>query len=153
MGRAYLKTTMPKIDSTSDRSNALAALAEAILSERGIDVTTPTPHATLLEMYSELAEREGCHKETAKRHIARAMRRARGEIVKARGGYRPVASGEHHHNAMLTDAQVADMRAAFANGASIGDLANQYGVKYATAYAIVTERNRVRAEKSPQTDP
>lgn len=138
---------MKKIDSTKERTNALAALAKTILKENNVDVTIPTPHSTLYAMYADMAKRGKCHRETAKRHIARAMRLARGEIVKARGGPRPVASGEQHHNATLTDAQVADMRAAFANGASIGDLANQYGVKYATAYAIVTERNRAVPEK------
>lgn len=41
------------------------------------------------EMYKSVVAQTGCHRETAKRNIAKALRRARyGEVVK-RGGARP----------------------------------------------------------------
>jgi len=66
-----------KSPNTAARTAALQALAAEILAASGIDVTTATPPETLRGLYRQLAEIAPCHPDTAKRHVARAMRRKR----------------------------------------------------------------------------
>jgi hypothetical protein len=72
-------------DSTKERSEKLQALAAKILAASGADVTQAVsirPLAKLMETKCDAVY------ETCKRHIAKAVRRARGQVVAARGGYR-----------------------------------------------------------------
>lgn len=72
-------------DSTKERSEKLQALAAEILAASGVDVSQPVsirPLAKLMETKCDAVY------ETCKRHIAKAVRRARGHVVASRGGYR-----------------------------------------------------------------
>jgi hypothetical protein len=72
-------------DSTKERSEKLQALAAEILAASGADVT----HAVSIRPLAKLMETK-CDAvyETCKRHIAKAVRRARGQVVASRGGLR-----------------------------------------------------------------
>ena len=73
------------IDSTKERSEKLQALAAEILAASGADVTQAVairPLAKLMETKCDAVY------ETCKRHIAKAVRRARGQVVASRGGLR-----------------------------------------------------------------
>ena len=73
------------IDSTKQRSDKLQSLAAEILAASGADVTQAVsirPLAKLMETKCD------AHYVTCKRHIAKAIRRAGGEIIASRGGYR-----------------------------------------------------------------
>ena len=78
------------------RTETIRAAAAAVLSESGVDVTLPTPRPAILAMARRVCAITGCHISTAKRHIARAMRRARhpGEAEAQHGGAR-VGAGRH----------------------------------------------------------
>lgn len=73
-------------DSTKQRSEQLQTLAaEILLAASGVDVNQTVairPLAKLMETKCDAVY------ETCKRHIAKAVRRARGQVVAARGGYR-----------------------------------------------------------------
>jgi len=72
-------------DNTKQRSEQLQALAAEILAASGADVTQAVairPLAKLMETKCDAVY------ETCKRHIAKAVRRARGQVVDSRGGPR-----------------------------------------------------------------
>lgn len=64
----------------------IAAAAASLLVERGVDVTE---QVTIYPLAQELAQRTGCHFDTARRHIAQQVRLRRGELTAAWGGERP----------------------------------------------------------------
>jgi hypothetical protein len=71
---------------TKSRSEQLQALAAEIVAASGVSLTE---RAELRPLYRLMAEKSGCHYTTAKQHIAKAMRRARGKLVESGwGGYR-----------------------------------------------------------------
>ena len=72
-------------DGTKERSDKLQSLAAEILAASGADVTQAVsirPLAKLMETKCDAVY------ETCKRHIAKAVRRARGQVVASRGGLR-----------------------------------------------------------------
>jgi D-glycero-D-manno-heptose 1,7-bisphosphate phosphatase len=70
----------------------LADTARQILAESGADIGQPISQRALLRMAQAMQERTGAHIATCKRHIARAIRIERGEMVERRwGGPRPGA--------------------------------------------------------------
>lgn len=78
-----------KTDSTKQRSEQLQALAAEILAASSADVTQVVairPLAKLMQTKCDAVY------ETCKRHVAKAVRRARGEKLPGRGGDR-VGSG------------------------------------------------------------
>lgn len=83
-------------NNTKARSEQIFNTAASVLDAAGGCVwfdnlmTTPDERwQELQRMYAAVVEQAGCHRETAKRNIAKALRRARyGEMVK-RGGVRP----------------------------------------------------------------
>jgi hypothetical protein len=70
---------------TKERSDAIQAAARALLVEREIDIKQQVLFRPLAQ---ELVKRADCHYDTAKRHIAKAVRRARGEMAAQWGGAR-----------------------------------------------------------------
>lgn len=70
---------------TKARHAELMAAAAAILTEQSVDVTRQVAIRPLAHL---LADRDGCHYETAKRVIARAIRLRRGELPGEWGGKR-----------------------------------------------------------------
>lgn len=68
-----------------ERVAALAAAARAFLVERGHNLDTPVP---LRQWAPEFAAAQQCHQDTAKRHLARAVRLLRGEAAVQWGGRR-----------------------------------------------------------------
>lgn len=71
---------------TKARSEELQALAAEIVAASGVSLTE---RAELRPLYKLMAKKSGCHYTTAKQHIAKAMRRARGKLVESGwGGYR-----------------------------------------------------------------
>ncbi len=72
-------------DSTKERSEQLQAQAARILAASGADVTKAVDIYSLAKLMEKKCD---AHFETCKRHIAKAVRRARGEIVTQRGGFR-----------------------------------------------------------------
>lgn len=73
-------------NNTKARSEELQTLAAEILAASGVDVTERVEIRPLAKLMSDKA---GCHYTTAKQHIARAVRRARGKLVEPGwGGYR-----------------------------------------------------------------
>jgi len=83
-------------NNTKERSEQIFNTAASVLEAAGgcvwFDSLMTTPDERwqqLQKMYTAVVEQAGCHRETAKRNIAKALRRARhGEMVK-RGGPRP----------------------------------------------------------------
>lgn len=73
---------------SKERVDALQQAARNLLEERQIDIWHPYGFRGLTV---EFARANECHVETAKRHLARAARRMRGEQVPPRGGPRPGA--------------------------------------------------------------
>jgi hypothetical protein len=68
----------------------LAATARQIVAESGIDIRQPISRPVLRRLAEAMHERTGAHPTTCKRHIARAIRIERGEMVERRwGGPRP----------------------------------------------------------------
>lgn len=73
---------------TKVRSQEIQAVARALLLEHNVPLNERAPR-TLLPL---LMERTGCKIDTAKRHMAKAQRIARGEYTHAKwGGPRPGA--------------------------------------------------------------
>jgi len=70
------------------RTQQLAAIAAEILAESGVDVSQRVEIRPLAKL---MKARCDAHYETCKRHIARAVRRARGEMAGQWGGRRPGA--------------------------------------------------------------
>ena len=77
--------SMQTYSSKKDRTDALQAHARQMLTERNFDVNQPADLRTLAPL---MVEQTGCHRETARRHLAKAARRLRGEYVAQRGGKR-----------------------------------------------------------------
>lgn len=75
------------MNNTKARSEEIQAAARALLVARGVDITQQVARP----LVKALAEQTGCHIDTAKRHVAAAIRRARGEQARAWGGARPGA--------------------------------------------------------------
>lgn len=73
---------------TRARHNEIAAAARALLDAANPALDERVPFETLVPL---LIEQTGCHKNTARRALARAMRLARGEASAAWGGARPGA--------------------------------------------------------------
>ena len=79
---------------TKERSEQIFNTAASVLEAAGgpakVDPLSLEDRWPILnEMYHSVMDQTGCHRETAKRNIAKALRRARyGEMVK-RGGARP----------------------------------------------------------------
>lgn len=75
---------------TKERNEELRAEAAKILEASGADVNQAVEILPLAKLLAALA---GCHIDTAKTHMARAVRLARGKMVKERewGGTRPGA--------------------------------------------------------------
>lgn len=71
---------------TRARSNEIAQAARTILTERGIDPLVQT--VPLRELAPVLAMRVGCLIKTARQHLAKAARLARGEAAAEWGGAR-----------------------------------------------------------------
>lgn len=72
-------------DSAKKRTEKLQALAAEILAASCVDVTQTVsirPLAKLMETKCDAVY------ETCKRHIAKSLRRARGQVVPSRGGLR-----------------------------------------------------------------
>lgn len=76
------------MNNTRERSDAIQTTARALLEARAIDITKQVDIAALVPA---LVEQTDCHPDTAKRHIAKAVRRARGEAAANWGGARPGA--------------------------------------------------------------
>jgi hypothetical protein len=79
---------MPGI--TKARRNEIQATARQILDEQGgvmaVDaLANEVRKSTLVLMNKTLVDREGITYDTARRHVARAMRRARHDVVIERG--------------------------------------------------------------------
>ncbi len=72
-------------DSTKQRSDKLQALAAEILAASGADVTQAVAIRPLAKLMGTKCD---AVYETCKRHIAKAVRRARGQVVASRGGLR-----------------------------------------------------------------
>jgi hypothetical protein len=75
---------------TKDRRNEIQAAARQILEEQGgvmaVDaLVNEVRKSTLVLMNKTLVDREGVTYDTARRHIAKAMRRARHDVVIERG--------------------------------------------------------------------
>lgn len=71
------------------RSDAIQEAAHRLLDEYQIDITR---QVIILPLARDLAQRINCHIDTAKRHISRAIRYARGEeTARVWGGPRPGA--------------------------------------------------------------
>lgn len=75
---------MAKGDNTKARSEAIQQAAADLLVEMGVDVTEAVPVRPLAKI---LEERNICHYTTGRIHIAKAVRRARGEMVKQHEGW------------------------------------------------------------------
>lgn len=74
-----------------DRSDAIQEAARRLLVERQIDITQ---QVDVLSLAKDLATELACHPDTAKRHIARAVRLARGETAHE-GTWGGVRRGEY----------------------------------------------------------
>ena len=74
------------MNNTRERSDAIQTAARALLEARAVDITKQVDIAALVPA---LVEQTQCHADTAKRHIAKAVRRARGEAAATWGGARP----------------------------------------------------------------
>jgi uncharacterized protein (UPF0210 family) len=74
---------------TKERTQQLAALADAILAESGVDVMSQ--RVEIRPLAKLMQARCDAHYETCKRHIKRAVRRAKGETAGQWGGPRPGA--------------------------------------------------------------
>jgi len=77
---------------TRQYSDSIALAAREIVAASAVDITQPVP---ILPLARQLMERTGCSITTAKSHIAKAVRLARGELITspAWGGLRTPAGG------------------------------------------------------------
>lgn len=73
---------------TRARSAALQVAARAFVEARGVDITETVPINALAPAF---AAEQACHLDTAKRHLGKAVRRMRGDLVPTPGGARPGA--------------------------------------------------------------
>jgi DNA-directed RNA polymerase specialized sigma24 family protein len=72
---------------TKARSDALQQAAQRLLEEHQVNVLQQVHYLPLAQ---ELRSRTGCHIDTAKQHIMKAVRRKRGEFSESQwGGVRP----------------------------------------------------------------
>lgn len=78
---------------TKARHEELAAIAAAILTASGADITGPV---SIAPMIPEMVERGQCHPGTARNHLARAVRRARGQLVASGWGGAREGAGRGH---------------------------------------------------------
>lgn len=89
-------------NNTKERSGLIFNTAAEVLEAAGgcvwfdklpaNEIGQPVPlerHQALETMYAAVIERTGCVRETAKRNVAKALRRARYGEMKKRGGVRP----------------------------------------------------------------
>jgi D-glycero-D-manno-heptose 1,7-bisphosphate phosphatase len=68
----------------------LSTIASQVLAESGVDVKQRIDLRTIRNLAEKMRAHSGAHPSTCKRHIARAIRRARGEMVRRQwGGARP----------------------------------------------------------------
>lgn len=74
--------------SKKERTESLQSFARKMLTDSNFDVNDSIDLRHLAPL---MAEQTGCHIETARRHLAKAARRLRGEYVAERGGARPGA--------------------------------------------------------------
>lgn len=74
------------MNNTNQRGAELAAIAATILVDNEVDITQPIPVSTLAD---KMQAASGCDRNTAKRHVVKAARVARGEHLPTRGGARP----------------------------------------------------------------
>jgi len=70
---------------TRERTAALQDAARAFLEARGVNIAEAVPIKALAPAF---ARAQACHLDTAKRHLAKAVRRMRGELVASWGGPR-----------------------------------------------------------------
>lgn len=77
---------------TRNYSDSIALAAARIVAASGVDITQPVP---ILPLAKRLMQETGCGIDAAKRHIARAVRLARGESINPPtwGGHRTPAGG------------------------------------------------------------
>lgn len=76
---------------TRQYSDSIALAARQIVAASGMDITQHIPTLPLAKL---LQAETGCSRDTAKRHVARAIRLARGELITAQwGGLRTPAGG------------------------------------------------------------
>jgi hypothetical protein len=75
------------MNNTKARHNEILATAKEVLAESEIDITQSLGK-NLLPLAKMVAQQTSCHIDTAKRNIAKAVRIARGEVVKQWGGKR-----------------------------------------------------------------
>jgi len=77
---------------TRQYSDSIALAARNIVAASAVDITQPVH---ILPLAKLLMAEAGCSIDTAKRHIARAVRLARGELITspAWGGHRTPAGG------------------------------------------------------------
>lgn len=68
-----------------ERTTYLQTFAKQMLIDTNFDVWQPVDWRKLAPIMAEQAQ---CHPETARRHLAKAARRLRGEYVAQRGGQR-----------------------------------------------------------------
>lgn len=66
---------------TKQRSLFLQAIAAAVLTESHVDITVPMPADVRRRLSHEIAHIAACHYEVAKVQLAKAARRARGELM------------------------------------------------------------------------
>jgi hypothetical protein len=76
--------------STKQYTLYLSATARQIVAESGIDIHRPVIRPVIRRLADTMHKLTGAHPTTCKRHIARAIRLARGEMIEPRwGGPRP----------------------------------------------------------------
>lgn len=68
---------------TRTRYNELTFAAREVVAASGVDISQPV---NVLPLAKQVVERTGCGIDAAKRHVARAIRLARGEAVASRWG-------------------------------------------------------------------
>ena len=84
------------MNNTKQRNAEIAAAARQVLAESGADITDAV---AILPLAKQLVTRTGCHISTAKRHVAKAVRVARGELVASGwGGKREGAAAPEGNN-------------------------------------------------------
>lgn len=73
-------------------SDSIALAAREIVAASAVDITQPV---SILPLAKLLQEQTGCSRDTAKRHVAKAIRLARGELINSStwGGKRTPSGG------------------------------------------------------------
>lgn len=72
------------MNNTRQRHDEIQQAAKRLLEGHDLDTSATQP-----QLIDALISATGCHKDTAKRHLAQAARLLRGEAVKQWGGVRP----------------------------------------------------------------